>query len=238
MADQKEQDDLAADAFDDLRDEVAALRAVIEQLPKRFRVAKGPDYSPTLSGMHQTLERIERHPALLVTPQRYGAELLSSIEATRREFANDWQSAVHSVQETSDSLIRYAGRLRTREAQRKVLIYAAAGGLGAGAVLWAIVAGPIARAFPISWRVPEQMAAATLNLDRWAAGSRLMESADPRAWDSLVAASQLWRDNVKSLEACAMEAAKTAKSQACKVAVSPTVLPLSSRPAEARASRD
>lgn len=219
MTDQEEQDDLAADAFDDLRDEVAALRAVIEQLPKRFRVAKGPDYSPTLSAMHQTLERIERHPALLVTPQRYGAELLSSIEATRREFASDWQSAVRSVQETSNSLVRYAGRLRTREDQRKAVIYAAAGGLGAGVVLWAIVGGPIARAFPVSWRAPERMAAATLNLDRWAAGSRLMQSADPRAWGNLTAASRLWRDNQKVLEACLRAAEKAQKAQSCKVVV-------------------
>lgn len=227
MADQEEQDDLAADAFDDLRDEVAALRAVIEQLPKRFRVAKGPDYSLTLSGMHQTLERIERHPAMLVTPQRYGAELLSSIEATRREFANDWLSALRSVQETSESLNRYAGRLRTRDAQLKAVIYAAAGGLGAGVVLWAIIAGPIARAFPMSWRVPERMAAATLNADRWAAGSRLMESVNPAGWKTVVIASRLWSHNQKSLEVCLRAADKEQKAQSCEVIVDPTDTPAS-----------
>jgi hypothetical protein len=111
--------------------------------------------------------------------------------------------------------------VRTREAQRKALIYAAAGGLVGGALLWAVVAGPIARALSASWRAPEKMAAAILGVDRWAAGLQLMRSVDAAAWDNVVAASNLWRDNAKTLEACSRSAAKVGRPASCKVMVAP-----------------
>ncbi|WP_394762187.1 DUF6118 family protein [Phenylobacterium sp.] len=77
---------------------------------------------------------------------------------------------------------RFAGELRALDAQRRALLYAVAGGLIAGVVLYAGLAGPIARALPASWRVPERMAAATLGQDRWDAGARLMQDASPQGW--------------------------------------------------------
>jgi hypothetical protein len=86
-------------------------------------------------------------------------------------------------------------------------------------VLSAILAGPLARLLPQSWQLPEKMAAATLNLDRWEAGSRLMQSADPTSWKTVVAGAQLWRDNRAALETCFKAAEKMQKAETCKVVV-------------------
>ena len=55
----------------------------------------------------------------------------------------------------------------------------AAAGVVFGIVFWVSLSGPIARALPASWLVPERMAAASLRLDRYDAGLRLIQS-DPR----------------------------------------------------------
>lgn len=64
-----------------------------------------------------------------------------------------------------------------------------------------------------------ELSGATLRMDRWAAGSRLMQSADPGNWKTVIAASQLWRGNQKALEACLKAADRFQKPQACKVTV-------------------
>ena len=73
--------------------------------------------------------------------------------------------------------------VRARRAQIEAIVFAAGGGLLAGAVLWALLSGPAARFLPASWRVPERMAADTLHMDMWAAGGRLMQADNPQAWD-------------------------------------------------------
>jgi hypothetical protein len=123
------------------------------------------------------------------------------------------------VDHASREVARFAGDLRSRAAQRNAIVCAGAGGLVAGMVLWAMLAGPLVRLLPQSWQVPEKMAAATLHLDRWAAGSRLMQSADPASWKAVVTGAQLWRDNRSSLETCLKAAEKAQKAEPCKVVV-------------------
>jgi len=123
------------------------------------------------------------------------------------------------VDHASRDVARFAGELRSREAQRNAVVYAGAGGLAAGMVLWAILAGRLARLLPQSSQVPEKMAAATLHLDRWEAGSRLMQSADPASWKTVVIGAQLWRENRPALETCLKAAEKTQKAETCKVVV-------------------
>ena len=65
------------------------------------------------------------------------------------------------------------------------------------------------------------MAAATLHLDRWTAGSHLMQSADPTSWEVVAAGAQLWRDNRATLEACLKTAERAKKAETCKVVIRP-----------------
>lgn len=46
--------------------------------------------------------------------------------------------------------------------QRDRLIWAGSGGVFAGCLLWAILPGPVARALPESWRMPEKIATRAL----------------------------------------------------------------------------
>jgi hypothetical protein len=109
MAGREETADPAAEAFEDHRDDVAELRSAVEQLPKRIRNARAPDYAATLGAMMQTLERIESHPALQITPQRYATQLVEAVQATGTLVERDVQGALRSIREASDFIHRFAG---------------------------------------------------------------------------------------------------------------------------------
>ncbi|MGA0608557.1 DUF6118 family protein [Phenylobacterium sp. VNQ135] len=180
---------------------------------------KAPDYSETLAAIVYGLKKLESHPAMQLTPERFNSQAKAAAEALRRVIEPDLRHAVAAVDHASREIARFAGDLRTREAQRNAFVYAGAGGLIIGMVLWAMLAGPIARLLPDSWQVPEKMAAATLHLDRWAAGSRIMRSADPGSWKTVTAGAQLWRDNQSALDACMRAADRVKKPQTCRVIV-------------------
>lgn len=190
-------------------------------LPTRMR-GKAPDYSETLAAILYGLKKMESHPAMQLTPERFNSQAKEAAEALRRVIEPDLRHAVAAVDHASRDVARFAGELRSREAQRKAVLYAGAGGFVVGVVLWAIVAGPLARLLPQSWQIPEKMAAATLHLDRWEAGSRLMQSADPPSWKTVLAGAQLWRDNRPALEGCLKAAEKMQKAETCKVVVAAT----------------
>jgi hypothetical protein len=221
MAEDETNEDSAAEAFERLREEVAELTGVMKAFEEVLRV-RAPDYSPTLGVMAKRLQEIESHPALQYTPQRYGAEVGAATDAISRRFESQVQGALASISYASGEIGRFARELRGREAQRKAVVYGIAGGLFTGAISWALVAGPAARALPASWQIPEQMAAATLRRDRWNAGARLMETANRPAWDVLVAAERVWDDNYASLSACIRDAEQLQKPVACKVTVKPS----------------
>lgn len=218
MANDEEARDAAADAFEDLRDEVAELRATIAEFPNRVRV-RTPDYTPSLAAIQQVLEKIEGHPALRHTPQAFLQEGRSMAEGICRQVEPRLREATNAVQRASAEVSRFAGDLRHRRAQTKALMYAACAGLVVGAVVWSIVAGPLARALPTSWRVPERIAVAVLDTDRWGAGWRLMQFADPVAASDLDRSSQVWAANRETFAVCLRQAAQRNYPQPCKVTV-------------------
>lgn len=208
-------DDPAA-AFEALRAEVAEVRAALDGL-----ASAGPDYSPTLAAIAKSLAAIEAHPALRSTPEAFADQVRQASEALQQQGRRELASAAQRVDAAGAELERLAERQRTgREQVRQVAIMTAVGAV-AGVIVWVCFSGPIARALPASWSVPERMAAATLRLDRWEAGARLMRSADPGSWNGLAAASSLWRENATALEDCTKQAARSGKPQQCAVTVKP-----------------
>src|SRR4051794_27438739 len=89
-------EDDAAQAFEALREEVAALRRGVELVYRQGQqtasaAPAAPDYSPTLGKMEQALqviarrlEAVECQPALTLTPARFRAE----IDAVARSAVN------------------------------------------------------------------------------------------------------------------------------------------------------
>jgi hypothetical protein len=208
-------DDPAA-AFEALRAEVAALRASLGGGDDRRVV---PDYAPTLGNMSATLAKIEAHPALQLTPEAFAYQVRQARDAAQQQGSRDMSAAIQRVDAAGAGLERIAKRQRTgREQVRQVAIMTAVGAV-VGVIVWVGLSGPIARALPESWSVPERMAAATLRLDRWEAGARLMASASPQGWAKLTAASLLEQQNSARLEGCRKAAAQTRKAQPCTVTV-------------------
>jgi len=209
-----EPQDAAAEAFEALRAEVAQLRTALEGLP-----TTAPDYSPTLAAIAQSLAAMEAHPALQLTPDALVSQIRQAAEAAQHEGRRELAYAVQRVDAAGAGLERVAKRQRTEREQVRQLAILTAAGAVAGIIVWVCVSGPIARALPASWSVPERMAAATLRLDRWEAGSQLMRSVDPASWNELVAGDRLERANRAKLVACRAVFARSGRPQACLITV-------------------
>ena len=215
-------DDPAA-AFEALRAEVAALRASLGDGDGRV----APDYAPTLGKMAATLAKIEAHPALQLTPEAFAYQVRQARDAAQQQGSRDMSAAIQRVDAAGAGLERMAERQRTgREQVRQVAIMTAVGAV-AGVIVWVGFSGPIARALPVGWSVPERMAAATLRLDRWEAGGRMMASANPVNWKAVMDATDLVRANADVVTACRQKAARTGKVQPCVLRIDPESHPSS-----------
>lgn len=209
-------DDPAA-AFEALRAEVAALRTSLGAGDGRA----APDYAPTLGKMAAALAKIEAHPALQLTPEAFAYQVRQARDAAQQQGSRDMSAAIQRVDAAGAGLERLAERQRTgREQVRQVAIMTAVGAV-AGVIVWVCLSGPIARALPASWSVPERMAAATLRLDRWKAGTQLLRTANPTLWNELAEGSKLEQDNVTALGDCRAAAARTSRTQRCAVVLKP-----------------
>ena len=61
-----------------------------------------------------------------------------------------------------------------------------------------VPAGVVLRALPKSWHMTESMAGAIIGEPTlWEAGSRVMQAGKPKAWNEIVAANKIRRDNHK-----------------------------------------
>jgi hypothetical protein len=210
-------DDPAA-AFEALRAEVAQVRAALEGRP-----TTATDYSPTLAAIAQSLAAMEAHPALRLTPDALASQVRQASEAAQQQGRRELANAVQRVDAAGADLERLAERQRTgREQVRQVAIMTAVGAV-AGVIVWVCFSGPVARALPAGWSLPERMAAATLRLDRWDAGARLMQSANPQGWAWVAEASNLEGDNRAVLNECRDAARKTNRAQRCVLNLQPPV---------------
>lgn len=90
-------------------------------------------------------------------------------------------------------------------------------GLVAGMAVWLIFPGPIARAMPESWHLPERMAARSLAMPIWDGGQRLMAVASPDAWRGITGAAILVRYNCDAIGVCRTAAAKAKKAVRCTI---------------------
>src|SRR3546814_5503906 len=99
---------------------------------------------------------------------------------------SDWSSDVCSSDLQAEPLCTAAREIGNRLAsarrgdeQNRWLYVAGVCGVALGLFLYALLAGPIARWTPDSWRWPERMAVRVLDESgTWAAGQRLMQADD------------------------------------------------------------
>jgi hypothetical protein len=165
--------DAAEAAFDRLASEVRAGQD--RMLAELNRL----DCSETLGVIIQRLQAIEGHPALKVTPQQLARDLDAAREEARTQAEQRLYVAIRGIDEVAKDLKDRLAIARLRHRQDRLLVIAAVASFVAAIVLWTVRSGPVARSLPPRWAVPERMAAATLNLDGWSAGWRLLRWASP-----------------------------------------------------------
>jgi hypothetical protein len=200
-------DDTAAAAFEALREEVALVRRAVGGLAAER--ATIPDYSETLANILQAgaitarqLKVLAALPTLSVTPDQLARQIAAAGETARRADQLALTEASTVLREAAQDLKAQLHTARSAKMQRNWLIATGVGGLIAGMVLWAALAGVWARNPPEQRGSPAQKAAAILGLDQVAAGEHLIQTAAPQLWQDIVLGDRIVNANRQSLEVC------------------------------------
>ncbi len=181
----------AATAFGELRAEISLLRRAIERLTDE-RTAQ-PDYAPSLEAIAKRLEdvcvwarRVSERPALALTPATLARQIAEAGETARTRDKEMLDRAARRMDEAGSRIDAMIARSRSaaeqdRELNRNRIAFGVA-----GMVLCAILPGAFARSLPVSWAVPERIAARMLGTDMWHAGQSMMSKANPDRWSHII----------------------------------------------------
>lgn len=219
--------DPAAEAFARLEGELALMRRAVQHLAAERADIVIPDYGPTLTDMtkrmgaiSESLKGMAGHPAMQMTPDSIGNRIAAAAEAARRSDQDRISQARSDLSQAAQEMRNVTAHARTAAEQRQQLYQVAGGALLAGILLWSFLPGTIARVMPESWHWPERMAARMVDASsRWDAGAQLMQSDSPEAWNSLVQAADIQRDNRDAIDACRKTAATSQQTVRCTVKI-------------------
>ena len=186
-----------------------------------------PDYTATLGQMAGQLDQISgsltamgNRPAIELTPEDIAVQIKRTSNDMQRDTSDLFRQGRRNFDSAAAQLSSMVGRVRTKDEQKRQTWRFAGMGLAAGILLWSILPGTIARAVPESWHWPERMAERALGeSSRWNAGSRMMQSADPLAWQVLIAAADMQRDNRDKIEDCRKRANSSGKNVSCTLQI-------------------
>lgn len=219
-------DDPAA-AFERLRGEVSLLRSAIEGLTAARESIDIPDYEPTLARTEKVLTvlaeqfgLLRQSPAMTLTPENMGGRLNAAVADSVNTLRSHAQASKSALDGTVNDLRAVVRSARHADEQDRRVYLFGGGGLVLGLVLYAVLAGPIARLAPASWQWPEKVATRVLaERTPWDAGQHLMASSSRESWTAIVAADRLIRDNRETIDGCRERAAKAKKAVRCTVEV-------------------
>jgi hypothetical protein len=209
--------DPAAEAFARLEGELALMRRAVQHLAAERADIVIPDYGATLTdmakrmgAMSESLKGMAGHPAMQMTPDSIGNRIAAAAEAARRSDQDRISQARSDLNHAAQEMRSVTAHARTAAEQRQQLYQVAGGALLAGILLWSFLPGTIARAMPESWHWPERMAArmvgASIPLGCWRTDDAKRQ---PEAWNALVQAADIQRDNRDAIDACRKTAASS-----------------------------
>lgn len=157
--------DPATQAFAQLERQMALMRHAVEHLSAERTDTVVPDYNATLGRISgdlakvtQAVAQIAAEPALKHTPQTMAERIAQAAETARRSDHERLLQAQIELGTAGEDLRRMVGTIRTAAEQRQRTIKVAGVGVLIGVLLWAGLAGPIARSLPDSWQLPERIA--------------------------------------------------------------------------------
>lgn len=225
LADQ--QADPATQAFARLERQMALMRRAVEHLSTERADLTVPDYSATLGKLAgdlakvvQSVAQIAAEPALKHTPQTMAERIAQASETARRSDHERLLQAQIELGTAAEDLRALAGTIRTAAAQRQRTTKAGATGVLVGALLWASLAGLVARSLPESWQLPERMARRALGAPTLVdAGAKLLQSADPARWEEVIEAAKLSADNREAITQCKGLAKKERRAVSCQLRI-------------------
>jgi len=188
------QADGAEQAFEALREEVAALRRGMELVYRQVQqagqqqpAAAGPDYTLTLGRMEKALgvvagrlETVERQPALQVTGASLGMELTSAARQAARTLTDSSLGQMSELRNATATLGDLVGRIHDQREQRRWMW--ATGGVGVlgGVLLWFFLVALL------PWGAGDWLASLPINGgEAWGAGQALLDRNSPESWDKM-----------------------------------------------------
>ena len=226
MSVEVEQADSATRAFTDMRDKIAGLTRAVDSMAGEWKALVVPDYSKTLEKVAMELKATAdqlgqwaEKPALKLTPQALSDAIIKAGSAARAEDHVALDKVIKALNQTEKEMTGALASARTAQAQDKRLRRVSINCMIAGMILWAIVPGPIIRAMPASWHLPERVAARILGADAWDGGQRLMMFANPDGWDAISRSSRILNENYKALLNCERLAQKKREAVHCDMVI-------------------
>ena len=228
----------AAEAFAHLSERVAAMEerlegrmAVIARALEHIAMEKQsiefPDYGPTLAKMNGYLttlagqtKNIMDAPAMQLTPESMAERIGEAAVAARETDRATIKKSLELHHQAHADQMRAVGTIRTKQEQRRQILYCGGGVALAISLLWLIYPGWAASIGPQSWLWPERVASRTLGEPSlWDAGIRLMRAGNPEGWRLIVDAADLARENRDTIATCEKAAAKAGKPVRCTISI-------------------
>ena len=221
--------DPASKAFDRLRREVTTMRLAVEHLADAPGKIEIPDYTTTLEKLARAtqvsaahIEAMSEKPGLQLTPESLSNAISKAGATSRAADHSALTNATTAFQSAEQSITKSLISARTASEQDTRLKKVSINCLIAGMVIWAIVPGPIARALPESWHLPERLAVRAMGSDAWIAGQRLMGFANADEWYAIEATDRATKESRDVIARCYASAKRSRSSRVCPVIVKPT----------------
>jgi hypothetical protein len=210
----------AAQAFEALQREVALQRRAVEALGNVLEARAAPDLTvdiaKVLKGQTQLgaqLERLQSHPALMLTPQEHGRSMAQAGGEVVREAVQALEQASQALRQDHRQLANFVDTARMVRQDKRVLAWSAGAVLVIGMLL-----SPL-----LMWLMPvglsSHVAAFMLGQDRWGAGWALLEAASAGSTAQIADAARLVKANEGALAACREVAIKSKREQRCMVLI-------------------
>ncbi len=215
----------AAQPLDELRLEVLKTRQAVEEIREALGRSSSVYYAPSLAAILQgitqinaELTQIERHPALRFAPADFQRAVSECGHLAMGKAIDQLTETRNALYRTEQGLTSILGHVRSRRQQARSSAIVAVVALISG-----LVASPLlARVLPFN--LDTRIAATVLASDRWEAGVRLLQAADPDSWETVKRATAMWQLNRDPIHACELAAGKSRSSQQCALIITPPLL--------------
>lgn len=148
-------EDAAAQAFEELRTEVAMLHRAVAGLAAERSRLEIPDYSDTLGGITRDIGVLAKWmkmtagaPAIQLTPEDLARQIRLAGQEARRSDAAALDRARIAMERASNDVRASLSSARDKERQRRQVMKAALFGVLVGMVIWAVIPAIALQLFP------------------------------------------------------------------------------------------